>query len=114
MNINMGDRFYTEGNAMVDDDELADMQYQMMMDGQDDDNEQLLESSNEICENEDYADSQHQRLYTHENKYHDNDLLDHKKNKSVKRDQQADQDVNHWQYKGIYFNEEVGDNEKNH
>lgn len=114
MDVNMGGRFYTEGNAMIDEDELAEMQYQMMMDGQDDDNEELLDSSSDNWQNEDYQYSHHQRLYTHENKNHDRDLLETKKTKSVKRDNQSDHEVNHWQYKGIYFNEEVGDNEKNH
>ena len=36
------------------------------------------------------------------------------KAKNERKDTQNDGDVNHWQYKGIYFNDEVGENEKNH
>ena len=71
---NMGDRFYTEGNAMVDDDDLAEMQYQMMLEGNDEDNEELLESSSNHAEFEDYQDSHNHRMHTHENRHRE--LLD--------------------------------------
>ena len=33
----MGDRFYTEGNAIIDDDEEAELRYQMMLENDEDD-----------------------------------------------------------------------------
>lgn len=90
----MGDRFYTEGNAFNDDDKLAEMRYQMMMD--EDEEENLIDSSQEFEEETHDRKNPHERVHTQEQNYDGGDYFDIH------------------QYKGIYYNDEVWDNEKNH
>lgn len=111
----MGDRFYTEGNAMVDDDAHAEMRYQMMLDNDSDDND-LIDSSGDINEHQENVETQrpHDRVYTQENHYDRGEYFgDTDPSKNGKNDPlYTENDIHN--YKGIYFNEEVGDNEKNH
>lgn len=93
----MGDRFYTEGNIIADEERLAELQYQMMMDNEEEE-EELIDTSEDIDHDDGGLEVKqtNDRVHTQENNYDGGEFFDIH------------------QYKGIYYEEEVGDNEKNH
>lgn len=82
----MGDRFYTEGDVLCQED--LNEEYEFMDADSSDDPELLDEHVQQRAP--------HERVHTQEQNYETGDFFD----------------INN--YKGIYFNEEMGDNEKNH
>ena len=87
----MGDRFYTEGNDVPDEDSEIEIPSDDEQDIYHEQEDRVQTHQNLGLEGIEYADKR--RVHTHEANYEPEEL-------------------NVLEYKGIYYGEEVGDNEK--